>query len=329
MHERLADASNGPRGEASDAPMRVVPATRLTGRRGWPLLPASASDRYFDYCLEPYVPRRPWQGKIRGENLLWHSLSVAGLEASLREPLRAVQRAVGPDLTVWGTKWDGRELFWELYFYDPRGEAPEARVTSLRETLAPWLALRPVVRESTPYMMVSFELSAEVTRTRCIDRLDLYLTGESHHAGRCYEVTYAQDTDGLGATPRIELRNTYRFFEAKPEADAMLALLRSSAFVDYTDPRTLPRVLIPELFACKKICVAKKRTCDGIYYSGIDVERLEWFLRRFGYPSALTAFVREHRAALDHLYFDVGIDYVQDPSSGAISYPKTSFYGTL
>ncbi len=109
----------------------------------------------------------------------------------------------------------------------------------------------------------------------------------------------------------------------------MLSLLRASLFVDYTDPRTLSKVLIPELFACKKVCVAKKRAADGIYFSGITVEQLLWFLRRFAYPPPIVDFVASRADAFEHLYFDVGIDVRTDPSTGALVVPKTSYYGTV
>jgi hypothetical protein len=282
------------------------------------LLPSGPSDRYYDYCLEPYQPRRPWHGKLRGENLFWDTLDAAGLRASFREPVTALQRSLGTDQTVWGVKWDGARLFWELYFYDPQRQNPAARLDSMSATLAPWLRVLPRVPETVPYMMASFDLSEETARAGRIEELNLYLTGEREHAGRSYKVREAA----------TELENTYRFFPAKLESDAILQLLRSSWFVDYSDPRTLSKVLIPELFACKKICVAKKRTCDAIYYSGISVDQLAWFLKRFAYPAALQSFVKEHAAALDHLYFDVGIDYRMGPS-GALVYPKSSYYGTL
>src|SRR6185369_14324161 len=91
------------------------------------LLPSTATDRYFDYCLEPYRPRRPWEGKLRSENLLWDSLRAGGCYEVFRAPLQAVQQSLGCDLTVWGVKWDGTRLWWELYFYDPRKEADAAR----------------------------------------------------------------------------------------------------------------------------------------------------------------------------------------------------------
>ena len=49
---------------------------------------AGPGDRYFDYCLQPYEPRRhddgDGAGKLRSENLFWHSLDLAGfIEAGL------------------------------------------------------------------------------------------------------------------------------------------------------------------------------------------------------------------------------------------------------
>lgn len=284
----------------------------------FPLLPSTENDRYFDYCLEPYRPRRPWHGKLRGENLFWHSLQVGGCRDALSPPLRALQASLGPDMTVWGVKHDGKALFWELYFYDPQKEDKAARIESISATLAPWWRFAPSIAESVPYMMASFDFSASVEQTKRIDEWNLYLTGERHHAGRSYKAR----------ADRVELENTYRFFEAKRESEQVLALLQSSMFIDYTAPAVLSKVLIPELFACKKICVAKKRTCDAIYYSGISIEQLVWFLKKFSYPPELLAFVEHHQERFEHLFFDVGLDYMMD-ASGEIVYPKTSYYGTL
>jgi hypothetical protein len=275
-------------------------------------------DRYFDYCLEPYRPRRPPAGKLRSENLLWRSLELAGQLDAARPPLEALSASLGRDMIVWGVKHDGARLFWELYVYDPRKEDPRATVRGITETLAPWLRVVPAPGESVPYLMVSFDLDERALGAGTIDQLNLYLTGTTAHEGRSYVVREG------GA----ELDNTYRFLEPKREIDVLLPLLRSSAFVDYGDPRTLSQALIPELFACKRVCVAKKRRRDGIYYSGIDVDQLLWFMKRFSYPKELTDFTRACAAELDHLYFDVGIDLAQAPD-GRLVYPKTSFYGTL
>lgn len=291
----------------------------LRSRASFEPIPSAPGDRYFDYCLQPYQPRRPPKGNLRAENLLWQSLHVSGCAESFRAPLRALQQSLGRDMTVWGTKFDGRDLWWELYVYDPRKEDPAATLDGLRRTLAPWVEMVPTPRESIPYMMVSFDLfSRTFDERRPVSEVNLYLTGTPGHEGRSYRL------EGSSA----QLENTYCFMEPKRDIDRVLPLLKSSVFVDYSDPKVLSRVLIPELFGCKKVCIAKKRHRDAIYYSGIDVEMLLWFLRRFGYPPALVDFVARDRQRFEHLYFDVGIDYEQD-TEGSIHYTKTSFYGTI
>ncbi len=282
-----------------------------------PLLESGPDDRYFDYCLQPYRPRRSWRARLRPENLLWRSLAVGGVLEHLRPPLLALQAALGKDMTVWGIKWDGHRLFWEIYVYDPDKEDPNATLEGIARTLTPWFEVLPRPRESIPYQMVSFDLDASVASRRTIDELNLYLTGGPGHAGRSYK---ARATG-------VELENTYRFLDAKREIDQILPLLKASVFVDYGDPARLSKVLIPELYACRTICVAKKRLRDGVYFSGIAVEQLLFFLRRFGYPSAIIDLVARRPGAFEHLFFDVGIDYALD--GDVMTYPKTSFYGTL
>ena len=284
-----------------------------------PDLAQSAGDRFFDYCLEPYRPRRPWQGKLRSESLLWRALALAGIEAAARPAIEALRASLGRDMTVFGVKHDGARFFFELYVYDPRKEDPAATVAGLTEALAAVLPIRVPVRESIPYMMVSFDLDAATLERGVIDELNLYLTGTKAHAGRSYVV------NERGA----ELGNTYRFLAPKPEIETVLGLVESSYFVDFaSDPRLLSKVLVPELFACKKVCVAKKRLRDGVYFSGIDVDQLLAFLRRFGWPASLVEAVSADHDRLDHLFFDVGVDYEPD-GAGGLRYPKTSFYGTF
>lgn len=287
-----------------------------------PLLPAGPSDRYFDYCLEPYRPRTTTRGKARSENLLWHALDVSGMSEA-RPVLEALQTSLGRDMTVWGWKFDGEQSWVELYFYDPKKEDARATVEGLREILAPYLALKPEVPEWVRYMMVSFDLKPATLQSGAIEEINVYLnTGTDEHAGRSYRVSAADDGD-------TQLDNTYRFLPPKKEIDTVLALLQSSMFIDYeASPTVLSKVLLPTLFACKRICIAKKRRSDGIYYSGIDIDQLLWFLDRFEYPAPIQAFVRRHRVRFEHLFFDVGIDTRQN-AEGIIHYPKSSFYGTL
>jgi hypothetical protein len=286
--------------------------------RAVPLLESGPDDRYFDYCLEPYRPRRAWQGKLRPETLLWLSLAVGGALDALRAPLGALQECLGRDMTVWGVKWDGARLSWEIYVYDPDKEDSNATLAGIARTLAPWLRFVPHPRESVPYQMVSFDLDATILARGTVEEVNLYLTGSAGHAGRSYKAR-------AGA---LELENTYRFLDPRRDIDQVLPLLKASVFVDYASPARLGKVLIPELFACKRVRVANKRRCDGVYFSGVAVEQLLFFLRRFAYPPPIVELVERRRESLDHLWFDVGLD-LRDGERGALEYPKTSFYGTL
>ena len=288
------------------------------------LIPSTAGDRFFDYCLEIYEPLADPAGRLRGESLLWHSLEVAGFPPEADALLHSLRRAAGRDMTVFGIKWfDPRTagatvytdpsayaLSYELYYYDPQREDEQI-------TIAGELEILPTVPDAVRYFMYSFDFDARTVQTRAVDELNVYLQFYEGQGGHSYAVR----RDGL------ELRNTYRFHRPKLEIDAILHQVQRSLHVDFTRAR-LAEIVMPELFECHKICVAKKRFADAIYYSGITVDQLLWFFRRFAYPAPIVAFVEDHREGFEHLLFDVGIDYLAGPD-GRLIYPKTSYYSTL
>ena len=92
-------------------------------------------------------------------------------------------------------------------------------------------------------------------------------------------------------------------------------------------PLRLDLVLVPELRRCRTICVANKQTHDCIYFSGVDVDQLAWFLRHLRYPSEVIGFVEANRAQLDHLLFDVGFDYRME--DGGLRVLKSGYYGVF
>ncbi len=284
---------------------------------GRSLLYSTEADRFFDYCLQPYEPRRSPVGKLRAENLLWTSFDLAGVTRDVQSSVDAIQRRCGRDMTVFGVKHEAGRLFWELYFYDPRKEDARVTATSVIDALAPIVRLGPAPSEAIPYFMFSFDLDGRSIRQGSIDGINLYLPAKEVQGGRSYKLT----------STGMELENSYRFLHPKLEIEKILYGLRSSVFVDF-DRTPLSRVLFPELFACRRICISKKRRMDAIYYSGIEIERLIWFMQRFNYPAPLMRYAEENRAGFDHLLFDVGVDYRAD-EHGEIVWGKTSFYGTF
>jgi hypothetical protein len=291
-------------------PAAAAPAPR-------PLAFITEEDRFFDYCLQPYDPLRDPRGKLRSESLLWNSLDAADAPSSLDAALRAVQHTAGRDMTVVGVKHQAGRLWWELYFYDRLKEDPAVRAASIIDTVAPWFRIVPRPRETVPYFMFSFDVHPTTAEGGRVEVVNLYLPYYEVQGGRSYKFS----ADGL------EMDNVYRFLHPKTEIREILHDIRQSVFVDYTRV-SLARVLLPELIDCNRICVAKKRFADAVYYSGIDVGQLLFFLRAFAYPPAIVSFVEAQRAQLDHLRFDVGIDYTMRPD-GTVAMTKSSYYATL
>ncbi len=75
------------------------------------------------------------------------------------------------------------------------------------------------------------------------------------------------------------------------------------------------------------IVVANKKLNDGVYFSRITIDQLIRFADRLAYPQSIQAFFRDNRARLDHLLFDVGIDYRM--TQGSVEIVKSAYYGVV
>jgi hypothetical protein len=59
----------------------------------------------------------------------------------------------------------------------------------------------------------------------------------------------------------------------------------------------------------------------------VDVSQLLFFLRRLDYPGEIVGLVEENRGQLDHLLYDVGIDYRVEGADVRIL--KSGYYGVF
>jgi hypothetical protein len=280
---------------------------------------AAADDRYADYCLWDYPPVQPTAGKLRCANLLWCALAEAGAAPSMRAACEALRRGLGPFRTVFGVKkLDGR-LSFEFYFYDYARLERTVSITRVLQLLSPFVACPLGYSERRPYFMFSLDLDDAVTGGRApLETINVYIgnPGSSVSSGICYELTKAG----------LRLANFYFFFDARKEMDDIRAKVACSAHHDL--PKLpLRAILRPELLDCRVIVVANKKFNDGVYFSRIGIDALVNFLEREQFPAGLTSFARRHRDALDHMLYDVGLDYVVD--GGAVRITKSAFYGLL
>jgi hypothetical protein len=276
-------------------------------------------DRYADYCLWDYPPVAPPAGKLRSANLLWRAIEAAGGGAGLARACIALREALGPFQTVYGVKKIGDRLSFEFYFYDYARLDRQVSIARVLEILSPFVNAPLNYPEGRPYFMFSIDLDDDVaSRRRPLDIVNVYVgnPGSSVSSGICYEFS----------NTGLRLANFYFFFDARKEMNDIIAKVSCSA---HHDLRGLPisAILRPDLLKCEVIVVANKKYNDGVYFSRIKVDPLIAFLEHEGFPPALIAFAKRHRHDLDHMLYDVGLDYVVE--GGVVKITKSAFYGLL
>jgi hypothetical protein len=299
---------------ATDA-ARHAPEGAAAGRFEY----ATLDDPALNYCLWEYARSAPAEDKFRSVNLLFQSFEHAGVDERAYDIVDAIRDAIGPFRTVFGIKLLGDRLAWEFYFYDYRRTAREVSISCVLEALRPLVRCPVRPNERLPYFMFSLDLDAELASgARDLDVVHMYVgnPGSSVSSGIAYALR-------AGST---RLENFYFFFDAPTQLNEAADKIACSAWFDPAHVE-LDEILLPELRDCQTICVANKQTHDCVYFSGVDVRQLLIFLERYAYPAPIVGFVRDNQSHLDHLLFDVGVDYrVED---GRLTPLKSGYYGVF
>ncbi|MBE7182860.1 MAG: hypothetical protein INR68_00465 [Methylobacterium mesophilicum] len=280
---------------------------------------AEPGDQYRDYCLWDYAPQAATQGKLRSASLLWHSFDTLDKSGRLRAMVEAVRAAIGPFETVWGVKESGGTFSWELYFYDYRRFDRRVSIERVLDALRPFAASALTLSRTRPYFMFSLDLDAALgAGRRGIEDISVYMGNPS--AGVSSGICYNYSAEGL------RLDNLYYFFDRRSDWDAAVGKITCSAHLDL-DRIVLSELLWPELRDCAVIVAANKRFGDGVYFSRIRIDQLIFFAARMNYPAAIQRFLCDNRGLLDHLFFDVGLDYRM--VDGRLEFTKSAYYGLV
>ncbi len=283
----------------------------------FPVEYAKPDDRFYDYCLWEYRPTAPWEGKLRSVNLLFHSFEIGGLDQKAVELVKTIRQSIGIFNTVWGIKHIGGRFAWEFYFYDYRRRYRERSMSKVLKAIKPFIPCDYEPNENLSYFMFSLDVNPELLAGKNIlEEIHMYLgnPGSTVSSGVCY----AQSATGA------RLENFYFFFDAKKQMDEIRSKVASSAQFDST-AIGLEKILWPELKDCKIIVVANKQRVDSVYFSGITLDQLLFFLKTLRYPQEHVAFIEKNRSNLDHMLYDVGIDYRMENRELVIL--KSGYYG--
>jgi hypothetical protein len=289
-------------------PEGVVASGLSTG----PLERVGAGEQPYDYCLLSYPPVADPDGKLASVAILRELFAFSGVEAEGMALVDALCTGLGPGRTVWGVKARGTSepLTFELYFYKRDRPGPPLEIETVLEILAPHLSIDAELDRPVDWLMFSIEFSPQDLRARRGDGLTLYVHGS--------DLSY--DLRGR----RLTMGNLYRFFDPRSQIRQILAQIEACVHYDPRGP-DLGRLIPPRLFRAHHICVASKRTADGMYFSRVSFAGLRWFLDAFDWPAPVRAFVDTHAEALDYLMHDVGFDYALE--GGTLTFGKSGFYG--
>jgi hypothetical protein len=280
---------------------------------------ATASDPALNYCLWAYEPPASPEDKFRSINLLLQSFDHEGVDVHGFAIVEAIREEIGAFRSVFGIKLIGGRLAWEFYFYDYARRDREVSISRVLAAIRPHAGCDVPINESLPYFMFSLDLDEALARgERKLEVVHMYIgnPGSAVSSGIAYAV-HAEAT---------RLENFYFFFDARLQRDEAADKIRSSAYFDATR-LPIDAVLVPELRECRTICVANKQTHGCVYFSGVDVDQLLYFLRWLNYPAPIVEFVAAERGRLDHLLYDVGFDYRME--EGALVVLKSGYYGVF
>ena len=274
-------------------------------------------DLFFDFCLWGYRPIVPYENKFRSVNLLFQSFDMLGVNERIFNLVQAIREGIGVSRTVWGVKQLGNDIVWEFYFYDYKRRERERSITKLLDIINPLVPCDIKANEDHLYFMFSIDIDDDlISGEKDLEEIHMYIgnPGSTVSSGICYSLT----------SRGTRLENFYFFFDAIRELKDIEAKIACSAYVDSTQIN-IDQILWPELRNCKVIVVANKQENDSVYFSGIDVDQLIFFLKRMDYPAELIFFVEENRSNLDHLQYDVGVDYRMEGKNLVLL--KSGYYG--
>lgn len=276
----------------------------------------SDQDRFFNYSLWEYRPSVPYRNKFRSANLLFHSFEVEKIDQGAFQLVNRIREAIGHQQTVWGIKKSGDILEWEFYFYDYRRRARHRSVTRILDAIKPEISSDLDINENLFYFMFSIDINPLLFADKRLTKLHIYIgnPGSNVSSGMSY----------LCTTQEFKLENFYFFFNPRAEMNEIIGKVVNSVCIDTTQIH-IDEIIWPELRNCRTVCIANKQGTDCIYFSGINLEQFMFFLSKMNYKKELISLVENNSNMVDHLLFDVGIDYKMH--HGRLVYPRSGYYG--
>lgn len=274
-----------------------------------------------DFCLMPYPCPQVDAPRAQSVEVLLASFAQMDVLAEGQALLDRLLARMGPQCTVWGVKNapDSDELWWEFYFYR-RDHTPDALCLDYVRDI-----FQPLVIDARPPPDLAWTFfSLEVRKEHLLGRAPIAVTMYQEGLDLSWKVRGAE----------LELGNHYQHFLVDGEMPEFLMALRTSVHAP-RHPKTLARLVPPQLiYGAWRVWLARKQRADTIYFQRIGPMQAVWMMRKHGWPQPMCDSMETLAPALQHVRFDLGIDFCRAatppvPGEPPIGFGKTGVYATF
>lgn len=275
----------------------------------------------YNYCLWPYSPSRPLSDDCQPAlALLLESFRHFDVEEYGYQLVSNLIHLLGPCKTVFGIKSCRDVPSWEFYFYDYQQLNRACSSRSIISCFPRGSWPQPELDDGLPYFMFSLELTLDQIKQALPPTLTLYLgnPGGTLFGGKSY-----------GVDPETGCwlyQNSYHFYDCQAHRSDIAQHVASSLHLPRCFGGDLPFKIHPYL-SCQTLCIAHKRHCDGLYFSGVTLASVLQFFTDYRCQPFLASFLSHRYSMFDYLLFDIGLDCQADGMTS--SYPKTAIYASF
>jgi hypothetical protein len=267
----------------------------------------SKNEKFYDYCYYEYKPNSVFFNKLNSSNLLFNSFKNSNCSSKFYDFVKLIRNHFGINRTVFGVKLIDNKLYWEFYFYNWMKKNNLINITNFFKICKSVFQTKIEMNENVPYFMFSVDVTENLLLKAQLDGIHVYIDG-----------SYLLSENGF------ILENHYNFYNPFVKINELINDIKTSVFVDF-EKIDLSEILWPELINCYSICRARKKSCDCVYFSRVNIDQFLFFLKKIKYPNNLIDFIVKNKLKLDHLLFDVGFDYVME--NNKLKIIKSGYYG--
>jgi len=297
---------------------------------------------YYNINFTQYYPKNAHVHSLQSSYILAAAIATGMISDDIIPRVLDIQKKLGINATLWGLRSENDTFSLEFYFHHPK-KFKKHTLENLADLLQPYMTV-PISAEMLEdgYYIISYNLSGSN-----IECLNVYypLIDPSKPLAEV-------DDAGFSLNVPVSVAASYYFTPSQP------ALQQQNIYYGYTNCiRDLYDVIERIYSCCREVfpnedpikanqflsfpylydkeknryfhpyCIAKKEYAVGVYFMGFSFAQFLSFLKYHRLPLAFIASIEKEGTNLNHLQFDIGIDFILQ--NGEFIVKKIAHFGTF